>query len=40
VLVLGESSPVHLGEDVPRQPLAGRAGTALPCHPDEHLGVW
>jgi hypothetical protein len=31
---------VHLGEDVPRQPLAGRTGTALPCHPDEHLGVW
>jgi hypothetical protein len=40
VLVLGVSSPVHLGEDLPRQPLAGRAGTALPCHPDEHLGVW
>jgi hypothetical protein len=29
-----------LGEDFPRQPLAGRAGPALPCHPDEHLGVW
>jgi hypothetical protein len=28
-----------LDEVFPRQPLAGRAGTALPCHPDEHLGV-
>jgi hypothetical protein len=32
--------PVRLGEDFPRQPLAGRTGTALPCHPDEHLGDW
>jgi hypothetical protein len=27
-----------LDEVFPRQPLAGRAGTALPCHPDELLG--
>jgi hypothetical protein len=40
VLVFRVSPPVRLGEDVPRQPLAGRAGTALPCHPDEHLGDW
>jgi hypothetical protein len=26
------------GEDYLGQPLAGRAGTALPCRPDEHLG--
>jgi hypothetical protein len=25
-------------EDYPRQPLAGRAGTALPCRPDEYPG--
>jgi hypothetical protein len=24
------------GEDYPGQPLAGRAGTALPCRPDKH----
>jgi hypothetical protein len=27
-----------LGEVILGQPLAGRAGTALPCRPDEHLG--
>jgi hypothetical protein len=27
-----------LGEVIPGQPLAGHVGTALPCHPDEHLG--
>jgi hypothetical protein len=27
------------GEDSLGQPLAGRAGTAQPCRPDEHLGV-
>jgi hypothetical protein len=27
-----------LGEVILGQPLAGRAGTTLPCHPDEHLG--
>jgi hypothetical protein len=32
--------PVWLGEDFPMQPLAGRAGSTLPCHPDEHLGGW
>jgi hypothetical protein len=26
------------GEDFPRQPLAGHAGTTLPFHPNEHLG--
>jgi hypothetical protein len=29
---------VCCGEDYPGQPLAGRAGTALPCRPDEHPG--
>jgi hypothetical protein len=29
---------VCCGEDYPRQLLAGRAGTALPCRPDEHPG--
>jgi hypothetical protein len=36
----GVMLPVWLGEDFPRQPLAGHAGPALPCHPDEHLGDW
>jgi hypothetical protein len=47
VLEMCEYSPVEapwcgapgvLGEVYPGQPLAGRAGTALPCRPDEHLG--
>jgi hypothetical protein len=27
-----------LSEVIPGQPLAGRAGTALPCRPDEYMG--
>jgi hypothetical protein len=36
----GVMLPVWLGEVFLRQLLAGRAGPALPCHPDEHLGDW
>jgi hypothetical protein len=32
--------PVQLGEDFPRPRLVGRAGTASPCRPGMHLGVW
>jgi hypothetical protein len=47
VLVMCEYTPVEapwcgaphvLGEDFLGQPLAGRAGTALPCRLDEHPG--
>jgi hypothetical protein len=31
-------APGVFGEDYLGQPLAGRAGTALPCYPDKHLG--
>jgi hypothetical protein len=33
----GAVLPVVHGEDFPRQPLAGRAGTAPPCRPDKRL---
>jgi hypothetical protein len=32
--------PVQLGEVLPRPRLVGRAGTASPCRPGMHLGVW
>jgi hypothetical protein len=48
VLVMCEYTPVEApwcgaprvpGEVFLGQPLAGRTGTALPCHPDEHLAT-